>query len=135
MLEKNLYPIPEGFVTGTAKDDVILPEQTMNILQLATFHQLATQKIHRSFVLSAGILHIISGDKEIKLNFKGGTIKDLYKLLKNESEKFYTVSLIRVDSENYVLSLRSNYSGKKNKIVFIDQDNILQVLGLPNEKK
>ena len=132
---KKLVSYPEGFITGTTKDNILLSEQKIRILQLATFHQIATQKVNQSLILSPGILHIIAGQNEVKLNFKGGTIKDLYKLLENVPEKFYTVSLVRADSENYVLSLRANYSGKKNKIVFTDQNNVLQVLGIPKEKK
>ena len=67
MVRKKINSTPEGFITGTVTNKATLSENRINILQIATFHQIASDKISENKKIPSGTFHIISGENDKKL--------------------------------------------------------------------
>ena len=102
---------------------------------MATRHQITSRQLSRKETLPEGKFIINVGDKEITVDFPGGGVVDLERALKGQAGQDYEVSVINIDANNALISLRSSVSGSDGAFSFADPDGILKQAGFIGDKK
>ncbi|MDH5656536.1 MAG: flagellar filament capping protein FliD, partial [Spirochaetia bacterium] len=119
-----------GAISGEASSSADSVKQDMQILQLASKHQIKSDALKISDDLPPGKFTVHVNDKKIEYNFKGGKPSSLISLLKTKSRGAFDASSVRVDSENEMIVLRSHYEGEQGEIKIDDPDGLIQKTGL-----
>ncbi|PJZ54032.1 flagellar hook protein FliD [Leptospira adleri] len=127
---KNIVSEPEGVVSGDASRSASAGKRKIEIKELATFHQVSGDKTDANKQIPAGSFKIFSGDSEKEIEFSGGTIRDLAAAIKVSAAGLVNTGLVKVDGDNYVLTLTAGLSGKERKLKFEDANGVLQASGL-----
>ncbi|TGK32409.1 flagellar hook protein FliD [Leptospira gomenensis] len=127
---KSIVSEPEGVVSGDASRSASAGKRKIEIKELATFHQISGDKVDVNKRIPAGSFKIHSGDSEKEVEFSGGTIRDLASIIKISAAGLVNTGLVKVDGENYVLTLIAAASGKDHKLKFEDDAGVLQAAGL-----
>ncbi len=139
---KTLISSDESSISGTVSFSAKLNEiqQNVEVLQLATYHKIRSREIQSSEILPSGKFSIRIDGNQIDFDFKGGNVEQLFRLLQNESGKFYDVHKVNISSDSSILILQSKISGAKGKIELSESDQLLKTIevvgniGKPYEK-
>ncbi len=101
----------------------------MEVVQLATNHQVRSNAVPVEKVLPAGTFSIRIADQEQNFRFGGGKISDLLRQLRTEGAELFDASSLNPESGKTVISLRSKTSGERGRFVFADPEGLLQSIG------
>lgn len=127
---KSIVSEPEGVVSGDASRSASAGKRKIEIKELATYHQISGEKTDANKQIPAGRFKIFSGDSEKEIEFSGGTIRDLSSSIKISAAGLVSTGLVKVDGDNYVLTLTAGLSGKDRKLKFEDSNGVLQAANL-----
>nr|AID56223.1 flagellar hook-associated protein FliD [Leptospira sp. GIMC2001] len=130
---KKIVPSEEGVLSGEATRGAKAGKKSIEIIELATKHQVTGKQTDLETKIKAGKFAIVSGKEKIELEFTGGSLNDLTNLIKNSAASIANTHLIRVNPEEGILSLTATKSGIKSKLKFMDPDGILFQGGLVGE--
>ncbi|EMS83867.1 flagellar filament capping protein FliD [Leptospira noguchii] len=127
---KSIVSEPEGIISGDASRSASSGKRRIEIKELATSHQISGEKTDVNKQIPAGKFKIFSGDSEKEIEFSGGTIRDLASSIKISAAGLVNTGLVKVDGDNYVLTLTATSSGKDRKLKFEDSNGVLQAANL-----
>ncbi|EMY75949.1 flagellar hook-associated protein 2 [Leptospira weilii serovar Ranarum str. ICFT] len=127
---KTIVSEPEGLISGDASRSASAGKRKIEIKELATYHQISGDKTDANKQIPAGRFKIFSGDSEKEIEFSGGTIRDLASSIKISAAGLVNTGLVKVDGDNYVLTLTAALSGKERKLKFEDGSGVLQAANL-----
>ncbi|WP_016752893.1 flagellar filament capping protein FliD [Leptospira kirschneri] len=127
---KSIVSEPEGIISGDASRSASSGKRRIEIKELATSHQISGEKTDVNKQIPAGKFKIFSGDSEKEIEFSGGTIRDLASSIKVSAAGLVNTGLVKVDGDNYVLTLTATFSGKDRKLKFEDSNGVLQAANL-----
>lgn len=126
--QKKLFSSDEKSITGVASPNVKDVNHQIKVLELAKKHKIRSRELENNEQIPAGQFSILYNTKEIALDFKGGNILELEKLLKEKVGDLFDVSLVSIGNNKFILVLASRIMGQKGKFEFKDPDKILQFL-------
>ncbi len=124
-----------GAITGSASPNVEEVSQSIQVLELATYHQIHSREISDAEDLPAATFRINTGKKDVEIHFRGGKISALERLLRQHGGNDFEVSTVRVTSDRSLLSLRSKNIGASGAFKFHDPDGLLRNIELVGETK
>jgi flagellar hook-associated protein 2 len=102
----------------------------IKVMQLATSHKIATDPVPEKEQLPAGSFTIeVDGSKQI-INFKGGTLKNLYEKIDSTASDLVASTYMLKDGDTYVLTIMSQKSGEKGEIRLTGDKELLAKIGL-----
>ncbi|TQE75936.1 flagellar filament capping protein FliD [Leptospira noguchii] len=127
---KSIVSEPEGIISGDASRSASSGKRRIEIKELATSHQISGEKTDVNKQIPTGKFKIFSGDSEKEIEFSGGTIRDLASSIKISAAGLVNTGLVKVDGDNYVLTLTATSSGKDRKLKFEDSNGVLQAANL-----
>jgi flagellar hook-associated protein 2 len=130
---KKVKPSVEGVLSGEATRGAKPGKKTIEILELATRHQISGNKVDLDKDIPKGKFAILSAKEKVELEFTGGTAQDLSNLIKNSAASIANTHLIRVNSDEGIISLTAVSPGRKSQLKFMDPDGILFAGGLVGE--
>lgn len=119
-----------GAITGQATPDVETGKQEIDVVQLATHHQMHTNPLPVKEQLAAGSFSVIVDGKEIDFEYSGGTPRGFQRYLAGRGKSIFDTNGIQVDADNLMIALRSKKSGKHGQLQFTDPDGLLAKIGL-----
>ncbi len=102
----------------------------IEVLQLAAFHKVATDKIDSETKLPAGKIIIEVNGIEKSLNFKGGKLKSLNELIAEEASAIVASDYVNTEEKSFIIGLTSKVSGKKGEIKIRGGEDLLKATGL-----
>ena len=82
---KSVESSDPGAITGQAAPDVDPGSQEVEVLELATKHQITSRQLSRNETLPKGKFTINVGEKELEVDFPGGGVVDLERALKGQA--------------------------------------------------
>jgi len=134
---KKITANEEGYISGEAGKNAKVGKQEIEILQLATKHKIAGNKVKSRTKIPEGNFTIISKDKRVSIQFSGGEIEQLSEKIRIAGAQVVKSTLTRVDNENVVLSLSATQYGKDAELKFLDPSGVLAAAGLvgPNQEE
>jgi len=119
-----------GAITGEATSNAQAGNQNVEVLSLATRHQVHSSQVPNDLALPAGNFSIGAGTDSRSFRFPGGTLRELHSLINAEANLPFEASRTGIDGASGMLSLRSRQSGTAGALTFSDPDGILQKIGL-----
>ena len=135
---KRLVSSDPGAITGQASSGARQGAQNIEVVELASRHQIHSDKLEADKELPAAKFSIGVDEEKFSFKFKGGKVSALETLLREKGDKHYDVFKISVDGERVLLGMRSKVEGKKGGFSFEDPDGLLKQIGLvkfSNEKE
>ncbi len=126
--------IIEVFATRKAKKQ----DYTIKINEIAKPDSFMSDSIERNKILKPSEFKITAGKETININFKGGTIYQLYEVLKNTNPDLLEVRIVNDTPTTSILVLSGKKTGKENKISLSGNLETLLEIGMiikSDEKK
>lgn len=127
---KSIVSSDPGAITGEAASHVEPGSQQIEVVQLASRHQIRTRNVAVSESIPAGQFTIQAGESSVPVRFRGGDINALEKAIRQQAADDFEITRIQVTSEEVILSLRSAVEGKDGAFRFKDPDGILKYVEL-----
>lgn len=127
---KSVVSSDPGAITGKATAQVETGTHRMEVLELATRHQVHANRMETEEKLPAGAFTIHRDDQKQTIDFAGGTPGDLVRLLEEKAGDLYEVFKVQTDATGMMFGLRSKVTGKKGELTFADPGGLLQRVGL-----
>lgn len=127
---KRITANEEGYITGEAGKGAKAARQEIEIVQLASRHKIAGNRIPIETKIPAGKFSIVSRFKRVNIEFPGGDLEKLGEKIRIVGSQIARVGVTRVDSENMVLSLTAIQYGKESSLKFLDPEGVLKTAGL-----
>lgn len=103
--EKKLYSSDEKSITGAVSPNVKEVNHKIQVLQLAKKHRIRSREIDINEEIPPGKFNILIQSKEIEIDFKGGKVNALEKLIKEKATNDFDVSIINVNSNKVMIVL------------------------------
>jgi len=132
---KSVTSSVEGAITGEASRAAKSGERPLEILELATKHQLSGVPVDTELKLSAGSFSIYSGKLKETIQFPGGNLSELCNSIRNLAGSVAQATVIKIDKDSSLVTVMSVKTGKANALQFSDPDGILKAAGLVGENK
>ena len=128
--DRSVVSSDAGAITGQASPSADAGEQQVEVLQLASNHQIHSDPVLVDDALPAGKFMVTAGGKERTIAFKGGKVRRLLEQLKRDGEQLFDVTGVNTDASHLLISLRSKHSGENGRMQFSDPDGLLGKIGL-----
>lgn len=128
--DRSVVSSDAGAITGQASPSADAGEQQVEVLQLASNHQIHSDPVLVDDALPAGKFTVTAGGKERTIAFKGGKVRRLLEQLKRDGEQLFDVTGVNTDASHLLISLRSKHSGENGRMQFQDPDGLLGKIGL-----
>lgn len=93
-------------------------EYSVNVIEKASSHKIASVPLNRNFKIDAGNYQISSGGKTANIRFAGGNLEKFHKELLDQAKDVIKSSIISNTSKTRVLVLESKSVGENSKITF-----------------
>lgn len=119
-----------GAITGQASPSADVGEQQVEVIQLASQHQIHSDPVSVDEDLPAAKFTVTAGGKDRTIQFKGGTVRRLMEQLKRDGEQLFDVTGVNTDASHLLISLRSKHSGESGRMEFTDPEGLLGKIGL-----
>lgn len=110
----------EYAITATAGREAAYESFKVDVITPATSDRFLSSEIEKGQKVPAGLYIFKTGDKEIKMNWKGGKIEDFVTSLNKRGKDSIKASLIGVNKGNKALLIESLKTGKDSKLIFED---------------
>jgi flagellar hook-associated protein 2 len=110
----------EGAFSATVTRNAEIGEYSLEILQKATAHRIASDSLQRNYKVSPGNYRIDIEDDTIKIPFDGGSLEAFTKSLKKASKDRIKATLTYNTPKTQVLVLEANKTGSSSIITFND---------------
>lgn len=123
----------EGVITGEASRSAKSGNRALEIVELASKHQISGVEVDTDVKLPEGTFSIYSGKFKETVNFSGGSLSELSSQIKNIASHIAEVSLIKVDKNSSIVTVTAVKTGKKHELQFSDPNGILKMAGLVGE--
>jgi flagellar hook-associated protein 2 len=127
---KKITANEEGYLTGEAGKGAKAARQEIEIIQLASRHKIAGNKIPIETKIPPGKFSIISKYKRINFEFQGGDPDKLVEKIRISGSQVSRAAVTKVDSDHVVISLTAIQFGKESILKFLDPDGVLKTAGL-----
>ena len=101
----------------------------VEVLQLASYHKISSDKIESDKKLPAGKIIINVNGTEKTLKFKGGKLKSLNELIAEEAGTILATDYIKTEEGRHILGLTSKIPGKKGEIKLSGSEDLLKEAG------
>lgn len=111
----------ESVLKATAARDATFCEKEIVVKRLAMGDKFVSRSLNRKLRVPAGIYRFRAGEKEVKLTFKGGTLKEFAETLNKRSGGLIKASVVNDTADTQVLIIESTKTGASGKLVFQDQ--------------
>ena len=121
---KKITANEEGFITGEAGKGAKAARQEVEIIQLASRHKIAGNKIPMETKIPPGKFSIISKYKRVNVDFQGGDPDKLGEKIRISASQVARANVTKVDSDNVVISLTAIQYGKDSMLKFLDPDGV-----------
>ena len=126
---------PDSF-TAIAEKNADVTDHKIKVLEIAEGDRLISDYVEIGNQLAPCKFTILSKDKKLVVNFKGGSLKDLETTIRNiPNNDVVKVFATNVDGKNYVLTVEAKNTGEEYNLRFEQEGcNLLQTIGLIHPK-
>lgn len=127
--EKKTISSDTSVVDAAASKQADPGVKKIEVVQLASYHKISTDKIDSEKKLSPGKITIEVNGVEKTINFKGGKLKLLNELINEEASSIVSSDYINTGDNNYIIGLTSKVTGKRGEIKIRGGENLLKEAG------
>ncbi len=111
----------ESVLTATAARTAIEQESSIRVKRIATADRFVSKPLPRDFKAPAGNYTFRVGAQELRLSFRGGSLKELADLINTRGSGLLKAAVLSDSGSTQVLLIESLKTGAKNTLTFQDQ--------------
>ena len=111
----------ESILTATADRTAVKQEVSIRVKRIATADRFLSKPLPRDYKAPAGIYRFRVGEEELRINFRGGTLRQLADTINANSEGLLKASVVSDSSATLVFLLESQKTGARNTLSLYDQ--------------
>jgi len=108
----------ENAVTAEAGRNAQIQSFKIDVIQPAAADRFLTDELDRNFKVPAGLYTYKVGDKQLSMNWKGGTLKDFSDAVNRRGNGIVKSMVIGASAGKKTLLLESLVTGKENRLLF-----------------
>ena len=108
----------EAAITATANRSADIQSFKVDVIQPATADRFLSEELASDFKVPAGVYTYKVGEKQLTVNWKGGSLKDFSNAINKRSNGIVKSMLVGASAGKKTLLIESLSTGKENKIVF-----------------
>jgi flagellar hook-associated protein 2 len=127
--EKKSISSDTSVIDAVASKQADAGSKKIEVLQLASYHKISTDKIDSEKKLPSGKIIIDVNGVEKSINFKGGKLKTLNDLITDEASSLVASEYINTDEKSFIIGLTSKVPGKKGEIKIRGSEELLKESG------
>ncbi len=110
----------EAAITATANRGADLQSFKIDVIQPATADRFLSDELDSDYKVPAGIYTYKVGEKQLTVNWKGGSLKDFSAAINKRSNGIVKSMLVGASAGKKTLLIESLLTGKENKLIFED---------------
>ncbi len=108
----------ENAITATANRGADLQSFKIDVIQPATADRFLSDELPSDYKVPAGVYTYKVGEKQLTVNWKGGTLKDFSNAINKRSNGIVKSMLVGASTGKKTLLIESLTTGKENKLIF-----------------
>ncbi len=108
----------EAAITATANRSADIQSFKIDVIQPATADRFLSEELASDFKVPAGVYTYKVGEKQLTVNWKGGSLKDFSNAINKRSNGIVKSMLVGASAGKKTLLIESLSTGKENKLVF-----------------
>jgi len=111
----------ESVLTATADRTAVEEEVSILVKRIASADRFLSKPLPKDYKAPAGIYRFQVGDEEVRINFRGGTLKELAEVINSKSDGLLEASVVGDSKTTQVFLIESKKTGARNTLRFYDQ--------------
>jgi flagellar hook-associated protein 2 len=111
----------ESVLTATASRTATEQETTIRVKRIAAADRFISKPLPRDFKVPAGTYTFRVGEEELRLSFRGGSLKELAELINARGAGLLKATVVSDSGNTQVLLIESLKTGARNTLSFRDQ--------------
>lgn len=127
--EKKVVSSDITVIDAVASKQAEADSKKIEVLQLASFHKVSTDKIDSEKKLPSGKIIIDVNGVEKTITFKGGKLKSLNEAISDEASSLVASEYVNTNETSYIIGLTSKVPGKKGEIKIRGSEELLKESG------
>lgn len=108
----------EDAITADADRDAALQSFKIDVIQTATSDRFLSDELPSDFKVAAGIYTYKVGEKQLTLNWRGGSLKDFSEAINRRSNGIIKSMIIGASAGKKTLLIEALETGKDNRLIF-----------------
>ena len=127
--EKKVISSDTTVIDAIASKQAEADSKKIEVLQLASFHKVSTDKIDSEKKLPSGKIIIDVNGVEKTVSFKGGKLKSLNDAISEEASTIVASEYVNTSEGSYIIGLTSKVPGRKGEIKIKGSEELLKESG------
>jgi flagellar hook-associated protein 2 len=111
----------ESVLTATADRTATEEEVSILVKRIAASDRFVSKSLPKDYKAPAGLYRFRVGEEEVRINFRGGTLKELAEAINAKSEGLLQASVVSDSKNTQVFLIESTKTGARNTLSFYDQ--------------
>jgi flagellar hook-associated protein 2 len=111
----------ESILTATADRTAGEEEVSILVKRVASADRFLSKPLPKDYKAPAGLYRFRVGDEEVRINFRGGTLKELAEAINGKSDGLLQASVVADSKNTQVFLIESTKTGTRNTLTFHDQ--------------
>ena len=116
--DKNADSSDSSVLSATAARDAVVEKRSIKVIKTAKADKFISRPVANDYKLKSGKYVFKIGDKEIGVNFRGGSLKSFSEIINKEAPEYLKSSIIKVDRNSVYFVLESKKTGEENQLQF-----------------
>ena len=108
----------ENAITATANRGADIQSFKVDVIQPATADRFLTEELPSDYKVEAGVYTYKVGEKQLTINWKGGSLKDFSAAINKRSNGIVKSMIVGASAGKKTLLIESLSTGKENKLIF-----------------
>lgn len=110
----------EKILTAVASRKALQEKLEFTVIQTAKSDKFITDSMEKNYKVPAGTYRFVIDEKEVKINYRGGKLKNFAEIINDKAGKYLKANVIRNTADTYIFSLEGIKTGTENQIFFAD---------------
>ena len=111
----------ESVLTATADRTAVEDEVSIQVKRVAGADRFVSKSLPKDYKAPAGTYRFRVGEEEIRINFRGGTLKELADAINGKAGDFLEASVVSDSKTTQVFLIESKKTGARNSLILYDQ--------------
>jgi flagellar hook-associated protein 2 len=111
----------ESVLTATADRTAVEDEVEIKVERIAAADRFLSKSLPKDYKAPAGIYRFRVGEEEVRINFRGGSLKELAEAINTRSDGLLEASVVSDSQNTQVFLVESRKTGARNQLTFHDQ--------------
>ena len=111
----------QSVLSATADRTAVEEEVSILVKRIAAADRFLSKPLPKDYKAPAGLYRFRIGEDEVRINFRGGTLKELAEAINSKSDGLLEASVVSDSKNTQVFLIESKKTGARNTLTFYDR--------------